>query len=540
MAANYADLFARLGKLFNYAKTIRTHQLEMKNNYAEVVSAFTNDTFSTGTVAVSSGVVTLSGGTFPAWAARGVFKYDSKFYTVKIRTDNTHITLNDHPSSGQLTGVSAGESYELLGQSDSKLLKKLNTQLDERIKDSSRFLSVIKSDAENTLIEMVDDDLIESYGGGLEQKNLKSALRELIRQMNAASSTVDGGTITIAAPSAGGSNVGNGKLVLSALASQVYAPTVVDFPTVPTELIRATCVSDGYSNSIVENAEAFRIQGQRLEPRLNMDWPKGSGLDYYFDAANPDYEGGSAPGQNVLKNGNFEAFTANAPDFWTIVTGSAGTTVDDTTTKYTGATALEIDSDGSTAVKLTQQLGSLGGSRGSIKPDTPYTISFAVKTNGATMSAGVLRVYLTDGSAVLNNSDSNRKMQIEVAYNTVGALTTTYQLYTRACMTPASVAKGVFFVIETSTAFTAGHELYIDNVMLSEMHRPTAGGLACQVIPGSTRFATEDVFTSQVTNNREGEFQTEFDRMFDMESKGYALPSDYSGSNGSISDGLIG
>ena len=131
-------------------------------------------------------------------------------------------------------------------------------------------------------------------------------------------------------------------------------------------------------------------------------------------------------------------------------------------------------------------------------------------------------------------------MQIEVAYDTIGALTTTYQLYTRACMTPASVAKGVFFVIETSTAFTAGHELYIDNVMLSEMHRPVAGGLACQVIPGNTRFATEDVFTSQVTNNREGEFQTEFDRMFDMESKGYALPSDYSGSNGSISDGLIG
>lgn len=422
---------------------------------------------------------------------------------------------------------------------DSYMVGDLTGQLEMRIADSRRLLVIIQQELRRTLIDMVDDDLVSSNGGGLENKNIKEALRELIRQMDSASSSVDGSTITIGTASAGSSNVGNGTIVLSGLASQEYAPTVVDYPSIQTELIRAKCVADEYSEFADAGSEQFYIQGQRSESHLHDEWPKGTGLRVYANAVNPSYSGGKKPGLNVLRNSDFESFTSNAPDFWTIDTGAAGVTVDDITTPYTGTTALKIVGDGSTTVKLSQNLNSLGGTLGTVKPDTAYTISFALRHDGGSLSAGNLRVSLQDGSGnVMNASDSNRKMEISIAYNTIGAITATYQLKTVACMTPSHLPKGAKFVIETNTAFNSGISLYIDDVALAEMYRPIPGGIAMQMIPGSTAFASEDEFTVQVTNNNEGKFAREFDRFFDMAKLGYALPSNYAGSE-TINDALI-
>ena len=51
--------------------------------------------YSTGTITIASGVVTLSGGTFPSWAAIGVLKVDSDYYDVDTRDGDTQITLED-------------------------------------------------------------------------------------------------------------------------------------------------------------------------------------------------------------------------------------------------------------------------------------------------------------------------------------------------------------------------------------------------------------------------------------------------------------
>ena len=51
--------------------------------------------YTTGTITVASGVVTLVGGTFPAWAADGVLKLDNDYYDVNTRDGDTQITLED-------------------------------------------------------------------------------------------------------------------------------------------------------------------------------------------------------------------------------------------------------------------------------------------------------------------------------------------------------------------------------------------------------------------------------------------------------------
>lgn len=64
--------------------------------------------YATGTVTIASGVVTLTGGTFPSWAADGILKVSSSYYSVASRDGNTQITLDDTSVT-----VAAASAFEL-------------------------------------------------------------------------------------------------------------------------------------------------------------------------------------------------------------------------------------------------------------------------------------------------------------------------------------------------------------------------------------------------------------------------------------------
>lgn len=51
--------------------------------------------YATGTVTIAAGVVTLSGGTFPSWAADGILKVSNSYYSVSLRNSGTSLTLDD-------------------------------------------------------------------------------------------------------------------------------------------------------------------------------------------------------------------------------------------------------------------------------------------------------------------------------------------------------------------------------------------------------------------------------------------------------------
>lgn len=68
----------------------------------------TTTPYITGTVGVAAGVVTLSGGTWPTWAAQGILTVDGATYTVASRTSNSEIVLDDTSVT-----VTAGETYSL-------------------------------------------------------------------------------------------------------------------------------------------------------------------------------------------------------------------------------------------------------------------------------------------------------------------------------------------------------------------------------------------------------------------------------------------
>lgn len=125
MVASYSSLFERvLHYLFGIrtgASADQTDDVEdcikdgLRRVYASHEWSFfrpiedvtTTPPYTTGTIAVVDGVVTLTAGTFPSWAADGTLKASNSYYSIASRAP-TQITLND-----TTVDIDAGTSYEL-------------------------------------------------------------------------------------------------------------------------------------------------------------------------------------------------------------------------------------------------------------------------------------------------------------------------------------------------------------------------------------------------------------------------------------------
>ena len=81
------------------------HDWSFLRPLADVV---TTAPYATGTITIAAGVVTLTGGTFPSWAADGVLKANNKYYSVASRGSNTQITLDDTSAT-----QASASSYQL-------------------------------------------------------------------------------------------------------------------------------------------------------------------------------------------------------------------------------------------------------------------------------------------------------------------------------------------------------------------------------------------------------------------------------------------
>ena len=419
----------------------------------------------------------------------------------------------------------SGEDYDQIGA--------LVRNHDSRKRDCDGLASDLESAAIKTLIDITDANY------GLTKKTTFEALSELIRQMLIDSKTVDGNTVSQAAVSAGGSNVGTGTLLFSQYAPvldrNLNRPGNIHVQTIKSETITARCISDSMGRMTPEASEQFHVFGQRTTMKFDEDWPQGSGASITLSAASSRVNGGRAKTRNVLHNSDFEEFTSNVPDHWTLATGTAGTHVFAAGAGATQADALRFVGDGSTVPKLTQTLRTTAGSAGQLNTDRPYTISFWAKYATA-KPTGTLRVTVTsDGSTVLNAGVVGRAMQASV---TSAAITTSYALYSVVCWSPLSLGKNSVVTVDFSANVANTSQVWIDDIVIAEMASLGPGLGSVQVIPGPTSFRAGDEFTMAITNNYEGAIQKEFDRFFGMQRHGLALPSNTAGGE-NILDSLI-
>jgi hypothetical protein len=86
----------------------RVYSAQEWSFFRPLADVVTTAPYATGTVTIAAGVVTLAGGTFPAWAASGVFTVNNKYYSVASRQSNSQITLDDTS-----VAVASASSYKL-------------------------------------------------------------------------------------------------------------------------------------------------------------------------------------------------------------------------------------------------------------------------------------------------------------------------------------------------------------------------------------------------------------------------------------------
>jgi hypothetical protein len=86
----------------------RTYAVYDWSFFKPIKDVSTTAPYTTGTLTIVNGVVTLLTGTFPSWAADGLLKVSDGYYSVASRDSNSQITLDD-----TTLDVAAGATYEL-------------------------------------------------------------------------------------------------------------------------------------------------------------------------------------------------------------------------------------------------------------------------------------------------------------------------------------------------------------------------------------------------------------------------------------------
>ena len=371
--------------------------------------------------------------------------------------------------------------------------------------------SYLRDLARRTLVEMVNDDT------ALDAKTVQNAMTELITQMEDNSDSVDANSVA-ASSAAGGSNNGDGVVVVS-----VKGGTGLSREHVFAETLTVRCTSDSQTGGATEGSETFSVTGDGIEgDTLSQDWPRGSGASTSLTAQD------ASSTSQLVTNGDFEDFTSNAPDDWTIAVGAAATDIfaAGSGDAYEGSNGLEFTGTG--AAPLSEIYQSV-----TLKPNTVYMFNCYVKKS-ASLAAGVLRIDLHDGSSTIAD-DQSTDNAATIAHGTV---TTSFASFSGTFITPRVLPATTRIRVKITTALTSGESLFVDHLCMVEARELYTGGPYAQAFSGATKFVKDDKFTITVTNDGAGEFQQAFERLFGMRTLGLQLPSDSGGSE-TIDDALV-
>ena len=428
--------------------------------------------------------------------------------------------INLHRSTTLITEVQDIDDEYANDRRD--LIDELYTQSALYRSSASTFLADLNTLAENTIIQMVYDDM------GLSPQTIEAAMAELIRQMIASADDVDASVVSVT-PAYDSLNNGDGKA--AATVTDGFAKLT---QYVEPETIALTCTSDSQTGGVTEGQETFTAVGQAATDLLEPEWPDGSGANTEVLVISAEVDNGI----NILTNSDFEDFTvANDPDQWALDVGTAGGTIFEAGSPdiYLGEKALRILGNGSQLTRISQVFDNSGsGTGGELLPNTVYAINLVTKVSSAP-AAGVLRVSLQDSTDTILQDDAGTNQSFTVD---VTAETTAWLQHPTTFRTPRVIPDGCQLVIELTTAITNTHSLYIDDVAMAPATRLYPGGPLVGVFRGAEKWVEGDRITLAVANDAAGAFQQAFERLFGMKAMGLILPYDTGGTE-TIADSLI-
>lgn len=349
--------------------------------------------------------------------------------------------------------------------------------------------AVLKEAAQTILVEQIDAE------DQLPERTVAEALRVLVELMTAAPEHVAANTVTATA-TAGGSNAGTGVAVVSVLdglgrtLENVLAEDVL-------------CQRDA-------TAQSFLCRGEAAAgSKLAVNWPLGSGCNQSVEVCDP------SGGLSLITNGDFEAFTTNTPDDWTIAAGTAGTQVlEELTNKLVGDSSVEFVGH-ATGADIRQDITDQVAAR------TPYAINLFYKLSGDP-AAGVLTVDLYDGSAVIaDDAGTDNTFNVSLP----GVNDTNWHALNGTFRLPDPLPAQVLLRVRLSTALSVGTSLFIDQLAMIASTRLYDGGPYAMFFAGDIAFAIDDVIVIAVANNRSSLYQEACDVLFDTMEGDVRIPT---------------
>ena len=410
---------------------------------------------------------------------------------------------------------------------DSWMVASLVAAKEARIAQAGGVMNDLRAIAIDTLVEMCWADSQAGVSGILPRKDLESALLYLIRDMDTAVASVNLNTSSVGSPALGAGNTGTGKLVVSVEPTNLPTPNVATMSNVRNEKLEVRCIQDAQGQAILKGAETFEIRGLAAYDNLDRRFPAGSGVRQSISCVSAAIDAGGV-GQNMLRNTDFENFTtANVADYWTTVTGTAGTHFGQETTTYLrGASGFKMIGDGTVLAEVRQQLGSTAGTPAQIQAGRLYCLAVWIRHSTGS-GAGNVRIQLENAAGTAISGTT---------IDTTSAVGTSFTHKTIVFRAPNVLPSTVYVSIEQSTALAAAGVMYIDELCLVEMVQIAPGGCAITMFAGATDWVIDDRISVKTDNDGLGLFVVYFDIAFNMYEKGLFLPQ---AASETINDNLI-
>jgi hypothetical protein len=368
------------------------------------------------------------------------------------------------------------------------------------------YCSVLTQVGQQAIILQADRD------SPLNPNTFATAFNRVATQMADTAQTIQRPTLTTAVSYAG-DNIGDVKFFVST--TNIYGDPL---DTTQTETFTATCTSQGTGASL---ANSFSVVGQPAVTTNSWNWPQGTGASTSVSAVNAATDG-------TITNGGFSEWTVpNTPDDWTIINGSAGTTVVQAVGGgvRSGTDAVRFVSDGASATQIAQEV--------SLVVNTVYAVTFQAKMNVNSASGTlVVQLYDPDLGAVIAD-DAGTNLSATYALNGgAGEITTSYQLLTVFFSTPRQLPTNVQLRIGYGVAGVSTRQLNVDLVQVFAptplyglQGSGTSGPFVCAVANTAVD-AVGDRATIAFTNSLTTQsFVLGLQRVYDTRSQGLYLPS---------------
>lgn len=414
-------------------------------------------------------------------------------------------TTLDSAQSETITDYQSAGRYDLLAAFPSIFKGQKQTVLG--------FVQTVNAQA-NVLL--TDRDLVQvnlPLGGNA---SIDAVLKSLFAQMVTDSESITACTVTVGSVTMDTANANAGTVLTTKVLDGVNAPgtgfmAIPGYDGLDSELsyddsVTLKCVTDSEMSGVTEGSESFQWIGLPKPSMGQWGWEStGSGASKSVAVLNS---------YAYFSNADFEDFTTNSPDDWTITAGTAGTHIfEDASTPHRGDAALKFTGDGSTATIAIKQVPS---SSLPLIPNQRYCLACYVKGTAATL-AGTLTIKFIGTGYTASSSE-----KIELDHTALSAQTS-YGIESFFINMPDEIPDDLYLSISWGSTPTNAKSVYIDGLAFGPVVYENGVGVA--IVAGADKFLVGDTGTFTIGNDDAGVFQTWFRKTYGVQMPSSGSPT---------------